>query len=84
MLISTSVPHITIAKCLALNHKIRTLFSAPIWITHHLHVELELTLQWKVKLEVMQNKLLKGMFGTTADERRSLPDGDTSQRSPFN
>ena len=72
-LISTSVPQITTAECLALNHKIRKLFSVPIWITHHVHVELGLTLQWNAKLELLQNKLLKGMFGTTAGERRSLP-----------
>jgi len=44
-------------------------------------MELRLTLQWNAKLEVMQNKLPKGMFGTAADGRRSLPDGDTSQRA---
>ena len=78
------MPLITTAECLALNHKIRKLFSVPIWITHHVHVELGLTLQWNAKLEVMQNKLPTGMFGPTADERRSLPNEDTSQRAPFN
>ena len=51
------------------NHEIRKPFSIPIWIILHVHVELGLTLYGKAKPEVLQNKLLKGMFGNTADRK---------------